>query len=112
MVIENFKLGEVIASRRLFVADEKARTLEVTVKLGKPKSFPGSSDYYCPYQITGLGNERVRYAGGVDAVQAVQLAMQMIGADLYLVLNPTVGNRLRWEGNEHGDLGFPAPPRR
>jgi len=73
MVIDNFKLGEVIASRRLFVADEKARTLEVTVKLGKPKRFPGSADYYCPYQITGLGNERVRYAGGVDAVQALSL---------------------------------------
>ena len=97
-------VGTVIAARELAIDGAK----KVQVIIGKPEKFPDSSDYYCPYQITGIGNERIRYAGGVDAVQAFQLALNMIGADLYTSKEAKAG-KLNWEAGEKGDLGFPLP---
>ena len=99
-------VGEVIATRSLNLADEKDRV--VVVLIGRPRQFPDSTDYYCPFQITGIGSERVKYAGGVDPVQALQLALLKAGADLY-ALDRKTGGRLRWDGGEPGDLGFPKP---
>jgi len=99
------KIKEVIATRKLYSADRSKR---VIVKIGKPEKFPDSSDYYCPYQIIGLGNEKARYAAGVDAVQALQLALKMIGADLYTSKEARIGS-LVWEGGCKGELGFPVP---
>jgi hypothetical protein len=72
-------VGMVVASRELNLPAEK----KVTVTIGKPEKLPDAEDYYCPYLIAGIGGERVRYAGGVDAVQALELAFKMIGTDLY-----------------------------
>ncbi len=104
-------VGEVIATRRLFLDGEVAGSTDILVKLGKPQPFPDFADfYYCPYQITGLGDEKVRFASGIDGFQAIDPTFRAIGIDLYLGLNPEVGSRLRWEGDEHGDLGFPRSP--
>jgi hypothetical protein len=82
---------------------------KITVVIGKPEMFPDGVNFYCPYQVVGIGNERVRYAGGVDAVQALQLAMQMIGAELYT--SPEAQSKqISWDGGGvAGDLGFPVP---
>lgn len=96
-------VGIQIATRALEAGGKK-----VTVVIGKPERFPDAEDYYCPYQIVGIGSERVRYAGGVDAVQALQLALKMIGADLYT--SPEAETKqLSWTGGDLGDLGFPVP---
>lgn len=55
MIIE---LGTVIAERYLDVIGSPG--LEVRVKLGAPQPFPDGQDYYCPYQITGIGREKVK----------------------------------------------------
>lgn len=100
-------VGEVIAIRRLCLNDDEKN--EVFVTIGKPQPFSDSPDYYCPFQINGLlGRESVFYAGGVDAIQAIQLAMKMIGALLYTSDEAKQG-RLRWTGGSNGDLGFPSP---
>ena len=99
-------VGQVIATRRLTFVDDKTR--EVFVTIGKSQQFPDSSDYYCAYQITGIGDGKIKHAGGIDAVQALELAMKMIGADLF-AFNRALGGKLRWEGDEKGDLGFPMP---
>lgn len=99
-------LGEIIAERKLNIVGDEHRKL--IVKIGKPQTFPDSLDYYCPYQIIGLGKEKIRYAGGIDAVQALILALKMIGADLY-TSKESVEGKLRWEGDEKGNLGFPYP---
>lgn len=99
-------VGQVIASRRLYlIGDEKNK---ISVLIGKPRKFPDSSDYYCPFQILGIRSEKVHFSAGVDAIQALQLAMNMIGALLY-TSGEARKNRLRWEGDENGDLGFPRP---
>jgi hypothetical protein len=95
-------VGTVIATRELSLSAGKP----VTVLIGKPEKFCDSDDYYCPYQILGFGNQRVRYAGGSDAVQALELTLKKIGADLYTSREAQAG-KLSWHGEKN--LGFPVP---
>jgi hypothetical protein len=100
-------LDEVMATRGLQVLGEPGR--EVLVKLGRPRpavDAPESGEYFCPFQITGIGDERVRYAAGVDAFQAIELTLKLIGAYLRR-LNGEAGGKLRWGCDANGGLGFP-----
>ena len=101
-------VGEIIAKRRLYIIGHDKAAEEIILVLGKPQQFPDSGDYYCPYQITGLGSQKVKYGAGIDAFQAIQLTIEKIAIDLWS-LNKELQGRLRWEGDEHGDLGFPPP---
>ncbi len=96
-------IGVQIASRELDANGKK-----VVVVIGRPEKFPDGEDYYCPYQIVGIGSERVKYAGGIDAVQALQLALKKIGTDLY-TSQEAQAKQLLWAGGEPGDFGFPVP---
>ena len=98
-------IGEVVASRRLFLIDEPNR--EILVKMGKPQKTPHEQDYSCALQVTGIGDERVDCVVGIDAFQAIQLALRYIGVRLRL-LNQNFGGRLRWECDEKGGFGFPS----
>lgn len=100
------KLGEIIANRRFRVGDSEP-LMEVVVQIGKPVPFPESTDYFTPYQIQKFGIGRIKYAGGIDAIQSLQLAMKMIGFEL-ADINISLEERLIWEGDENGDLGFPT----
>jgi hypothetical protein len=97
-------IGATVATRKLILSNEKT----VTVKIGKPKKFGGgNASYYCPYQILGMGDELVKYAGGVDRVQALQLTLVQIGVRLSTSKEAKAGE-LSWEaGSEKGDFGFP-----
>jgi hypothetical protein len=101
------ELGDVIASRRYTVSNIEPPH-EIIVTVGRPQRFPDSTDFFTPYQVRGIGDEKIRYAGGTDAVQSLQLSMTMIGADLKAYNEILLGN-MRWEGDEIGDLGFPIP---
>jgi len=98
-------VGEVVATRTLVLARDGDAAVAVTVLLGKPQAEGG--DYYCPYQIKGAGDEKVRCAYGVDAFQALQLALSILGVELE-VLNKELGGRLRWECGDKNDFGFPS----
>jgi hypothetical protein len=98
-------VGSVIAIREFYLLGGGV----VTVVIGKPEKFPNADEYFCPYQITGIKRSNIRYAGGVDAVQALVLALKMVGADLYSSDEAQSG-ALTWNGSvEKGDLGFPQP---
>jgi hypothetical protein len=92
-------LGPIIAERILTVVGSKAR---VHVRLGKPKKDRISGDYTCPFIIEGLGDSTVQQAFGIDAMQALQLAMQAIRKALH-----PYAKRLSWVGSPPGGLGFP-----
>lgn len=102
--MELMDVGEPIATRSLDLANRGP----VTVTIGMPKQFLDSTDFYCPYQITGLAKERIGYAGGVDAVQALMLTLERIGAEL-CTLEEVKSGELSWQGDEAGALGFPVP---
>jgi len=100
-------VGQVIASRR--IRSEGSNETAYLVKIGLPQQFP-SMDYYCPVQVSGEreDNGKVMYSAGIDSVQALQLGMKLAGGILF-GLNQTCGGKLRWEGDENGDLGLPIP---
>lgn len=100
-------LGDVIAERRFSLTTRDGQQTVVTVKLGKPVEFDDGTGYYAPFQLTGIGSEKIKYAAGVDAVQALQLAMKMIGANLNALRDPD-SVELEWEAGDKGDLGFPV----
>jgi len=99
-------IGEVIAERKLRLAQRDGRVTTITVKLGKPLEFPDETGFYAPFQIIGVGSEKAKYAGGVDGIQALQLAMKMIGAYLNAIREEQAAE-LTWEGGDNGDVGFP-----
>ena len=100
-------IGELIAARTLTIQGVDNAASEVTVLLGKPQQWPDHDVYFCPYQIKGAGDEKVRYAGGIDAFQALHLALSILRVELE-VLNKHLGGRLRWECDDAGALGFPG----
>jgi hypothetical protein len=102
----NYEIGETIATRELYLTEDDGTKRVIVIRLGKPRTFPDSSDYYAPFQVTGIGSERVFCAGGIDAFQALQAVMPIISAQLS-ALNAACEGRLRWEGDEMGALGFP-----
>lgn len=78
------ELGEVVARREFDVsADNGSQPGVVTVKIGKPVDLERGASY-CPYQIVGMGGKTIRYATGVDSVQALILPLVKIGTDLYI----------------------------
>jgi len=72
-------VGPVIATRELSLSGKTT----VSVTIGKPEIFPDGNGCYCPYQILGLRDQRISYAGGEDTVQALMLALKAVGAVLY-----------------------------
>jgi hypothetical protein len=95
---------EVVAERALKAAiDEKV--LDVQVRFGKPILHP-EGDWVCPYQIIGIGSQTWRWIGGIDAVEALQLAMYAAGADLS---RNSKGTKLTFL--DDSDLGFPSSAR-
>jgi len=107
--VEIKDLGDVMAVRELSLSEGGTDHRVVLVKLGMPRQLPDSTCYFVPFQITGVGSEKIRYEAGVDAFQAIQLAMQTLGVYLNKI-NQDVSGGLTWEGGDVGDLGFPSPP--
>jgi hypothetical protein len=97
-------VGKVLAERILEL-DAAGDRRKVRVLLGQPRTMPGSHDFFCPYQVVGLGDEVVRYAGGVDAAQAIYLAMEAVGTAL-AATREALSGALTWYGEPA--LGFPV----
>lgn len=106
MRLEN--VGRILAERALDL-EVTGRRREVRVLIGAPEPLPGSSDFFCAYQIIGLDDPTVRYAGGVDAAQALYLAMEAVGTQLAATTEARSG-RLTWYGERA--LGFPVREQR
>jgi hypothetical protein len=92
------ELNDVVAERELERPEEESA--RIVVRIGRPQPDP-EMDWTCSYQIRGIGDEQVRTAHGIDAVQALQLCMGMIRADLGALQR---SHRLTWLGEV--DLGF------
>lgn len=73
----------------------------VAVRIGKPRKV-APDEWECPYHVSGLGMRRVAVARGIDAVQALILAIE----STRIFLEQRI-DRLSWPFGEAGDLGFP-----
>ena len=99
-------IGEIIATRRFYFADDADNVRTVSVFIGEPQPSSDSPGYQCPFQVIGIGSQKTQLAHGYDSIQALQSAMILIGARLDR-LNHELGCRLRWDGGGDGELGFP-----
>ena len=90
---------EVIAERNLTLESDGSEKV-VTVQIGRPY-VESDGAWFCPVNVIGLIPEGTRRAGGVDGIQALQLALVMIGAEL-----SSSSKSLKWDGEP--STGFPA----
>ena len=95
----------VIAARQLSLVSGGS----VVVRIGAPRPFPEGDNSYCPFEILGLSPEVKSWAGGVDDIQSLQLALDKIGIIL-ASRNRDAEDRLYWLTEGDPDLGFPMPP--
>ena len=94
------EIGRPIAERVLSI-EGSAET--VSVRLGEPQPFPDGQDWYCPYEVVHGDQKMVRFAAGVDSLQALQLALIGLASNVY-VTNRELEQGLRWYDNR--ELGF------
>lgn len=95
---------DTVIAERVLDGEHNGKPCTVAVRVGKPfldTSREGSC-WCCPYSITSPKGEHFFYAAGLDSLQALQLVISMIGAELASVYSDL---KLRWAGES--DLGFP-----
>lgn len=97
-------IGEIIATRKLYLIDDNNNKRPVSVFVGRPQLSQNSPGYCCTYQVIGMGSQKTQTAEGRDSIQALQAALILIAANLNN-LNEEVGGKLTWDGK--GELGFP-----
>ncbi|KAA0123319.1 hypothetical protein CIW48_14215 [Methylobacterium sp. P1-11] len=94
----------IIASRVLeLVSSLGMRSFEISIYV--PESQGGV--WVCRYTTDWPHQKRQSYAAGVDSIQALHLALQKIGMELYVSPHHLSGN-LKWEKSGDG-YGFPVP---
>jgi hypothetical protein len=98
--VASVDLGTVIAER---VLQATKLGMEVRVRIGCPRKTT-TGEFITTYQIVGAGDEKVRFAAGLDAVQSLQLVFSMIGADVHHGLKDY---HFQWADGD--DSGFPTP---
>ena len=96
-------VGEIIASRMLYLIDESGNKRPVSVFVGKPQPSLSDGGYECPFQIIGIGSQSTHVGHGRDSIQALKTTLILLGAKLQH-LNEELGGRLVWEGGAPGEL--------
>jgi len=94
----------IIATRHLILRDQ-TRAVDIPVQIHAPEK--AKVDWICRFDIGWPDGRVERWGTGVDAVQALLFAMQMIGAEVYARSEHKSG-RLEWL-EPGGGYGFPVP---
>ncbi|MBB4019702.1 hypothetical protein GGR16_004757 [Chelatococcus caeni] len=94
----------IIITHELFLRTEEG---EKTIGISVHKPVAAGPSWSCRYEIDWPEGKQDRKAVGFDALQALVLALQMIGADIYTSAYHREG-RLRAYEKERG-YGFPVP---
>jgi hypothetical protein len=81
-------------------------TAEVTISIERP--FPDGQDFKCQYTIEWPEFTQHGYSMGIDAVQALILALQHLAADINFS-DYAKNKQLVWLEPE-GGFGLPLPP--
>ena len=85
------------------------RSIDVVVEIFDPELDVETDGHCkCQYTVTGLPKALRGEAMGVDPIQAIYLALQLIGNRLYTIEEFKAG-RLAWSfSTDVRDLGFPT----
>src|SRR5438270_13659309 len=91
---------DVVAIRRLR-CEVNGRRQEVTVRLGRP--MPENEHFLCNYEISFPEDTESYRIAGLDGIQALQLAMFMVGSTLQ-----SWPGAEQWHWNDEPHTGFPT----
>jgi hypothetical protein len=94
---------EVFAERRLRRGSD-TETEDILVQFGPVMRQDGAA--FCRYTVSGVDGSLTRDIWGIDGVQAVQLAMAMVGADLDRLAN---GGKYSVADDSHSESGHGFP---
>lgn len=72
------EIDVVVASREMQVCFEGGRTETFVVRVGMPYEYGDGFDWCCPYEIGPESSRNLRGIFGIDAIQALELAMNII----------------------------------
>lgn len=72
----------MLIGQRILKLQRKDRIIDIPVIVFLPEQASDGT-WFCGYEIGWPEGKQTSRAGGVDALQAVLLAFQMIGADIY-----------------------------
>ncbi|HKR60429.1 MAG TPA: hypothetical protein VJS64_11905 [Pyrinomonadaceae bacterium] len=100
--MRTFELGELIAERQLTFVTTDGVSKEVVIRLGRPVQDVPDRAWVCPYQVSGLGRDRVTGIFGVDSMQALLLAIHTIPAELSAFIKDSGGRFLHNSQIEDG----------
>lgn len=94
------------AMMRVIKLNQGRGSLDVPVRIFWP--VDDKTAWSCQWEIQWPGRTRANVARGVDAVQALIHALQMVGSELYCC-DAHEGGLLSWTSEWRG-YGFPVPP--
>ena len=99
-------MSSEIAVRHYSLVENGHRS-EMAVRIFQPEPEPGEPNYRCRFQIEWPSGIKQRHAFGVDAIQALILALNLLGA--YINTSQAVKEgRLVWL-EPGGGFGLPVP---
>jgi hypothetical protein len=100
------ELGDTMMERDFQSLDSEGNSGTIKLRIGKPYFDPEASTsltWRCPYQIIGIGSEKIKAAPGFDAINALQVCLQM--AEAYLESYRHM--EITWQDED--DLGLHLP---
>ncbi len=99
-------ISEPILEREFAAVDPQGNPLVVRLRIGMPYLYSDDHDFMdwrCPYQIVGVGLNKIREGRAIDAIDALITSLRL--ADVQLKYT---AHNITWLGQE--DLGFPFLP--
>jgi hypothetical protein len=103
------ELGLLIARRNYFSTHDVSRATIVEVEIAAPAKSPHAEDeFMCSFRLKSPISDRTETVYGVDALQALLLALGYLEAILHR-LQSSSGLSLSWVGGEAQDFGIRIP---
>jgi hypothetical protein len=94
---------DCIVNRVLVLHRADGTTANITLEIGRPVPVPQYDiPFACPFRLVGLDKEERLYSVGEDSAQALQLALQMMGAWLDITAKGYGGEFSAFGGKGHG----------
>lgn len=76
------EIDVAVASREMQLRFEDGRTETFLVRVGMPYEYGDGFDWCCPYEIGTESNRKLRGIFGIDSIQALELAMNIIKVEI------------------------------
>ncbi|WP_373322579.1 DUF6968 family protein [Methylobacterium cerastii] len=95
----------MLIATRLITLIQNSDKIQVEVRLFAPTKE--EADWICRYEIDWPSARRSSFAAGLDSMQAIYLAQQKIGIDIYMSNHHAKGS-IYWQKPNSG-YGFPVP---